>query len=150
MRCSVATLLQLDYEEVPNFTNRAWHKTLKHFLRDHGYDYDYYVLWNPNVGYLEQPTAWCFLRDVERDPNDFFPNIRPEYGVNGLFLATVYSSKYTDPNEHPISHLHAVLCDSNFNIVFDPNPEYKGIIRYPYAELIGYNGIRDIHCIRRI
>lgn len=150
MRCAVATLLQLDYEVVPDFVNRAWHETLKSFMKDHGYDYDYDVLWNPNVGYLEQPTAWCFTKDVERDPNDFFPRIRPDYGVDGLFIATVYSPKYTDPNEHPISHLHAVLCDVDFNIIHDPNPEYKGIVSYPYSQLIGYNGIRSIDIVRKI
>lgn len=150
MKCSVATLLQLNYEDVPDLCNAAWHKTLKMFMREHGYDYDYDVIWNPNVGYLENPTAWCFMKDPERDPVDFFPNLKQEYGVNGLFLATVYSPKYTNPNEHPMSHLHAVLCDIDFNIIHDPQPEYKGILHYPYSQIIGYNGIRSIEIIRKI
>lgn len=150
MRCSVATLLQLDYEDVPDLCHTAWQRTLKMFLNEHGYDYDFDMLWNPNIGYLESPTAWCFMKDIERDPADFFPNLKEEYGVNGLFLATVYSPKYTNPNEHPVSHLHAVLCDIDFNIIHDPQPEYKGILHYPYSQIIGYNGIRSIDIIRKI
>jgi len=144
MRCSVATLLQLDYEVVPDFINNGWHKTLALFMKDHGYLYDYDYVWNPNVGYLEQPTAWCFINEPERDVIDFFPNLTSNHAINGLYLATVYSPKYTNPNEPPIAHTHAVLCDKDFNVIHDPNPEYKDIKCYPYSKLIGYNGIREV------
>ena len=62
----------------------------------------------------------------------------------------VYSPKYTNPNEHPIDHLHSVLCDINFNIVFDPQPEYAKVVNYPYSRLIDYNGIRSIDIIRKL
>ena len=56
---------------------------------------------------------------------------------------------YTDACEHPMAHLHQVICDARLNIVFDPNPNYKEIIEYPYAQLIGYNGIRTIDTIKK-
>ena len=71
-------------------------------------------------------------------------------GIDGLFLASVYSPKYTSANEHPIDHLHSVLCDIDFNIVFDPQPVYEKVVNYPYSRLIGYNGIRSIDIIRKI
>lgn len=70
-------------------------------------------------------------------------------GLDGLFLASVYSPKYTNAEEHPIAHLHSVLCDVNFNVVFDPQKAYSGIVRYPYSGIIGYNGIRGIDSVRR-
>ena len=77
-------------------------------------------------------------------------SIKPEYGIDGLFMASVYSPKYTTPNEHPMNHLHSVLCDINFNIVFDPNQEYEKVINYPYSKIIGYNGIRGIDIIKKL
>ena len=52
--------------------------------------------------------------------------------------------------EHPIDHLHSVLCDFDFNIVFDPQPEYAKVVNYPYSKLIGNNGIRSIDIIKKI
>lgn len=43
-----------------------------------------------------------------------------------------------------------VLCDFDFNIVFDPQPEYAKVVNYPYSKLIGYNGIRSIDIIKKI
>lgn len=87
---------------------------------------------------------------MQRQLSRFFAYSSVKYGIDGLFLASVYSPKYSDPNEHPMSHLHAVICDKNFNIVFDPNPNYDGILCYPYSKLIGYNGIRAIDTFNKL
>ena len=97
----------------------------------------------------ENPTANVFENKSAHIPSTF-KAITPDMGINGLFMASVYSPKYTNPNEHPIDHLHSVLCDINFNVVFDPQPAYYNVKNYPYSKLIGYNGIRSIDIIRKL
>ena len=45
---------------------------------------------------------------------------------------------------------HAVLIDNNFNIVHDPNPNYKGILKYPLADILGYNGIIKVDGFKKM
>ena len=150
-KCVIASILDLEYEEVPHFIEMGddWLVEAQKFFREHGYDYTGRELFNPNVMYLEDPTT-----NVWEDKNAYeectFNALKPEYGINGLFMAGVYSPKYTKPNEHPIDHLHSVLSDINFNIVFDPQPEYEKVKNYPYSRLINYNGIRSIDIIKKI
>lgn len=150
-KCAIASILDLEYEDVPHFVDMGedWLLEAQKFFREHGYDYSGKELHNPNVMYLENPTnnVW---EDKFAYEECTFKAIKPEYGINGLFMAGVYSPKYTNPNEHPINHLHSVLCDIDFNIVFDPQPEYEKVKNYPYSRLIGYNGIRSIDIIRKI
>ena len=40
---------------------------------------------------------------------------------------------------------HAVVINKNFEIVFDPNREYKNIKEYPASDKLGYNGIKNIY-----
>ena len=149
-KCSICTLLGVDYEKAPNFVEHEnWHQLAQEFLMKHGYKFTYEVLYNPLLSYLENPTYECF-KAYERDPKYGFYQLQPEWGINGLFLASVYSPKYTNPNEHPANHTHSVLCDANYRIIHDPQPEYQGILQYPYAKLIGFNGIRTIEVIRKI
>lgn len=150
-KCSICSLLELDYDNVPNFVEygNEWFIKAYNFLEKLGYELYSETLWNPNIHYLENPTECCFQDNgIAKDYS--LDALKPEHGINGLFLAGVYSPKYTNPNEHPIKHLHSVLCDSNFNIVFDPQKNYENIKTYPYAKLIGYNGIRTIDTIRKI
>jgi len=101
------------------------------------------------VAFLEDPT-WNVWENVWPVDHCTFNALTPDMGINGLFLASVYSPKYTNAAEHPIDHLHSVLCDFDFNIVFDPQPEYAKVVNYPYSKLIGYNGIRSIDIIKKI
>ena len=87
---------------------------------------------------------------MQRRLSQSFAYSSVKYDIDGLFLAAVYSPGYSNPNEHPMSHLHAVICDINYNIVFDPNPKYKDILCYPYSKLIGYNGIRTIDTFNKL
>ena len=150
-KCTICTLLGLDYDEVPNFIEygNEWFEMGMDVFKQHGYKLTGRMLYNPKLSFLENPThnVW---EDTECVEDMTLKAIKPEYGVNGLFLASVYSPKYTNPNEHPIDHLHSILCDINFNIVFDPQPEYEKVINYPYSKLIGYNGIRCIDIIKKI
>lgn len=149
-KCCVCTLLGLSYDEVPNFIEYGdhWWVMMCKFFADKGYIIGEPSFTNPNVPALENPVAECF-KNNDTPYNATLKALKNEYGVNGLFMASVYSPKYTNPNEHPIDHLHAVLCDVNFNIVFDPQKSYINIIKYPYADLIGYNGIRGIDTVRK-
>jgi hypothetical protein len=72
-------------------------------------------------------------------------NISKYEGVNGFFYASVHSPKY-----YKEGIFHAVVCNKNLEIVHDPNPENKGIDFYPYANNIGYNGIRQIWIFEKI
>ena len=147
-KCSVCTLFGLGYDEVPNFIEYGdywWVMTAK-FFADRGYIIGEPYLLNPNVPSLENPTGGCFNENFV-EYNGTLKNLKTKHGINGLFMATVYSPKYTNPSEHPIDHLHSVLCDINFNVVFDPQKKYEGIVKYPYADIIGYNGIRGIDTI---
>lgn len=153
-KCCICSLLELDYEDVPNFIELGdnwWLEAYKLFEK-FGYELGSCTLMNPNVRYLENPTGFIKkeLCDIEVPDSLFLPSIKKEDGIDGLFLASVYSPKYSNPNEHPIAHLHSVICDINFNVVHDPQPEYKDIANYPYAQIIGFNGIRAIDTIRRI
>jgi len=61
-------------------------------------------------------------------------------GIGGLFYGTVYSPKYFDESAESQT-THAVLIDTECNVVFDPNPEYAGLESYPIAGEIGHNGV---------
>lgn len=150
-KCAIASLLDLDYEEVPHFIEMGedWLLEAIRFFEEHGYYYSGAELYNPNIAFLENPQ-FNLYEDNCMAESCTFKALKPEYGINGLFLAGVYSPKYTNPNEHPIEHLHSVLCDIDFNIVFDPQPEYENVKNYPYSKLIGYNGIRSIDIITKI
>lgn len=152
-KCAVCSLFGLDYEAVPNYSelygSGEWFILASKFFKELGYEYCADTLWNPNVHFLESPTDCCFY-DRAVDPGHTLDAITPECGVDGLFLASVYSPGLSNPNEHPMSHLHAVICDINFNIVFDPNPNYQNVLCYPYSKLIGYNGIRAIDTFNKL
>ncbi len=148
-KCAICTLLGLEYDDVPNYIEHEnWLELAMATFDEHGYNMTGRELFNPNVMYLENPTD-----NIREDKKAYEPctldAITPDMGINGLFLAGVYSPNYTTPNEHPIEHLHSVLCDINFKIVFDPQKEYEDVINYPYSKLIGYNGIRSIDIITK-
>lgn len=152
LKCCICSLFELDYDDVPNFVEYTrWYEMLVEFLKVRGYEIRYEYLHNTNTHYLENPTAYCFETSnfVEEYSIERLKE-SPEFGINGLFLASVYSPKFTSVYDHPIAHLHQVICDADCNIVFDPNPEYKGIIEYPYARLIGHNGIRAIDALLKL
>lgn len=139
MQAAIASLFEKSLEEVPNFKalKEMWFSAIYEFVEKQGYEFEG-TLYN-NKLYLKNKLH------VEGN-NDRFPEIKEMTGVNGFFFATVYSPKYYNPNdESPATH--AVIIDKNFNIVHDPNPNYKDIINYPEVDVVGYNGIINIFMI---
>lgn len=149
-KCCIASLLELDYDEVPNFVEQEdWFGAAIDFCKEHGYDFAYREYFNPNLNYLEYPTYGCF-KPWNLDGIYRLDKLGREEGIDGLFLAGVYSPRYTNAEEHPMRHLHSVIIDKDCNIVFDPQKEYEGILEYPYSRIIGYNGIRDVMVITKL
>lgn len=151
-KCCIATILGLDYDDVPNFVefegDRWWTEAVE-FFKKHGYEFGEVTLENPNVHFLENPTENVYM-DLICSPEHSIERLTMDDGIDGMFMACVYSPKYTTPEEHPIEHLHSVLCDIDFNIVHDPQKEYEQVVNYPYSRLIGFNGIRSIDVLRKI
>jgi hypothetical protein len=138
MQAAVASLLSLNLDDVPHFRvmgKDEWFQALVELLNTHGFDYA--GLWlNPrDLGSMGVDTP---IRDMSP-------------GVNGYYYAAVYSPRYFDPHDfmkkdiQPITH--AVIIDADFNIVHDPNPEYKGWKEYPLAHRIGKNGVKYAYLI---
>lgn len=150
-KAAICSLLELDYDKVPNFVeHNDWLSLAIDVFKEQGYKFGEKWLYNPNIRYLENPTDDCFDGPINISKTHSLNGLKLTDGINGLFLASVYSPKYTNLNDHPADHLHSVICNYNFDIVFDPQPEYQNIKFYPYSSLIGYNGIRDIICINKI
>ena len=137
MKCAIATLFKLKYEDVPHFIEHDdWHKIYRDFLVTQGYSW-----------YGERTNSRCFGHCGE--PNSIKQHLESEEGVGGLFYATVYSPKYYNrADDRPSTH--AVLVDKELNIVFDPNPEYQDIEEYPEAKWIRYNGIVSVDIFKKI
>jgi len=98
-QAAIASLLELDLMDVPNFImheNRGYEYTIFGFLRSRGYD----------VTYIDKgKNSTEFLKKVAKFDN----------GLNGYFYASVNSQTFEDTT-------HAVIVDSDLNIVHDPNP----------------------------
>lgn len=82
-KCSICTLLGVDYEEAPNFVEHEnWHQLAQEFLMKHGYKFTYEVLYNPLLSYLENPTHECFKRMKEIQSTASI-----NYSLNGVLTA---------------------------------------------------------------
>lgn len=107
MKCAIATLIGLNYDDVP------------HFLK------------------FESPNSeYSTIADLQKCS-----------GINGLFYASVFSPKYYKEEDgfEGYQITHAVLINKNYEIVFDPNPNYKDLKKYPASEQLGYNGIKTVY-----
>lgn len=137
LRATIASLLELPLEEVPHFVEHDdYFGVLCDFMSKHGYEYSNYAI-NPN-------------RDMEQSVKETYEHFNGELweggSVGGFYEATVYSPKlYT--KEKPVCH--AVVIDKHFNIVHDPNPNYKGV-KYPEQDEIGYNGVIGVTMWRKV
>lgn len=99
MQATIASLFELELDEVPHFLleeNEGVFGMLK-FLLNRGYD----------------P---CYINRREEYDTEFMKKIAKfDGGVNGYFYASVPSQTFSDVS-------HAVVVDSDLNIVHDPNP----------------------------
>jgi hypothetical protein len=150
MQAAVATLFDMKLEEVPHFLTFGdkWFSEFYQFIKDSGYGY-YGIFYNKNYNRLCNPKSECFEKRHNYRPNMLTLNNLIKYGgVNGYFYAGVLSPKYFDLTEN-FNKSHAVIIDLNCNVVHDPNPDYKTILKYPLADLLKYNGIIDVYDIRK-
>lgn len=147
MRACICTLLGIDDSNIPNFIEGDYQKLLSKTLKDNNCN-DKGMLWNPNLSYFNNPTECCFS-EIKQLDHLLLNCIREYEGINGLFVASVFSPKYFNYSDRGIHQTHAVIIDKNFNIVHDPNPEYENILEYPLARLIKYSGVRNVYLIER-
>lgn len=146
MQAAIASLFDDEYENVPPFIELGDNmgKAFDEYLESKGYVCDN-DLHNIKWGILLHPTDECKEESKYYEPCILKPE-NMGCGVNGYFYCSVLSPKYFSW-EH--MGTHAVICDKDFNIVNDPNPEYKGIKSYPLASIIGFNGIIGVYNIRK-
>lgn len=134
MKCAIATLLGLDYEEVPHFLHfESPNTVMANFMMSKGYEYEGCLYNYPGSEY----STIHQLSECD--------------GVNGLFYASVFSPKYYKEENGIKGHQigHAVLINKNFEIVFDPNPAYESLEKYPASDEMGYNGINNVYIFNK-
>lgn len=102
MQAVVASLFEYSLDEIPNFIEFDGVKDtssqfeLIKFLRSKGYDY-------------------CYINRKTEDTTEFLKEIAKfDGGINGYFYASVPSQTFEGVS-------HAVIIDSNLNVVHDPN-----------------------------
>jgi len=100
MQAVIASLLELNLEEVPNFIEYGdkWYNVFDKFINEYGYCPNYIV------GGID-----C-LQNVANFDN----------GVNGYFFGSVNSQTFE-------GIMHAVIVDKFMNIVHDPNPNERAL-----------------------
>jgi len=149
---SVASILGLELDEVPALSpDDAQMRNLIDFMNKSGYEYkgslfnkNYWILQHPNSVYCFENTEWYEPQILTKE------KLSKEEGINGLFLAVVYSPKFSNFRYSGERGTHQVIVDKDLNIVHDPNKGYKDIIRYPLADLLGLNGIVYIEIFEKL
>lgn len=141
-RCVIASILELEYEDMPvvDTADEKYREKITLFLAERDV-YMNWHLWNGNL--FENTSSMVSFKELQNHP-----------GIDGLFLGTVASPKYYNPTQSAyvnvmMGRAHAVVINHNFEIVFDPNPMYQDLKKYPYADEIGYNGLVCVELIRR-
>lgn len=135
LKAAIASLMDEDYENVPHFISfgERWWSELYSYLKLKGYR-GKIDLYNPVI-WPDTLPEWSLARLKEFE------------GIDGVFYATVCSPKY-NPNGELSGVTHAVLVDSDFNVVHDPNPANVDV-RYPLHDDI-YKGIRQVEIFEKI
>ena len=141
MQAMYASLFELELEEVPNFSlwwnenppdDRHWSQVEWDFIKKQGYS-EGRTLYNPNC----RPNG-ISQRDKNKVLKEYcLEAVKEHNGVKGCFYASVLSPIFYKND----GGTHCILVDNNFNIVHDPNPEYRGLTEYPLSEKNGYKGI---------
>jgi hypothetical protein len=106
MQALIASLFELKLKEVPEFIRfqERWFFVMKKFFKDHGYN---------NVTYIN--------RNAKNDTELLKKVARYDGGINGYFYASVPSQTFGD------SIGHAVVVDTDLNIVHDPAPSQSSM-----------------------
>lgn len=150
MQAVFASLLNLRLEDVPHFITYENHmEVLFNFLSENGYKQDT-LIHNMKFQRLFHDNEDCFNKVKYYNPQVLTKQKLIKHGgVDGFFYAGVISPKYGHI-DNKWYYQHAVIIDTNMNIVHDPNPEYSNLLKYPLADIIGFNGIVDVTMIKKI
>ncbi len=137
MRAAIASLFEMKYEDVPNFSEEEKRTE---------------SLWNliHKKGFKRNGMLHNHINKNKIVKEFFIGELHKHSGINSYFYASVYSPKYFDKEEfekYGTASTHAVIIDKDYNIVHDPNPANKIGIVYPMSEELGYNGIINITLI---
>jgi hypothetical protein len=146
MQAAIASLFDEELTNVPNFIEFPhWFDEMNKFANSKGYNFEE-ILYNKKWMRLNNPKYNCFGKP-DINLSFWYPNMTEYKGVDGFFFARVCS-----PNlfswEHP--KYHAVIMNKYFDIVHDPNPEYKGILNYPFSDIIEHNGITNVFVLEKV
>lgn len=148
LQAATASLFELPLESVPHFISFGddWFKMYYEFLWSLGYEHSHFA-YNPYYEKLkgEVLDEKHFNRAEERWKNHLQETKKLD-SVDGLFLATVCSPKYFSLEDKQFT-THAVLVNTNMEIVFDPNKDYTGLKKYPYADELGSNGVTTVYVV---
>lgn len=133
MKCTIATLLGLEYEDVPHFLEfENPISEMVDFMAEKGLEYE-----------------GC-LYNYPKSEYSTINKLKNSDGINGLFYASVFSPKYFKKEDGPEAYqiTHAVLINKNYEIVFDPNLDYQNINSYPASDYLGFNGINNVYLFK--
>ncbi len=115
MRCTLATILDLDYEKVPDLAGidtdgGPWFAVMWKFLSDNGFEF---------VGTYSNANGPLDFEDLRsRCP-----------GVNGLYMGFGPSPRFEGVT-------HAVVIDGQGQIVHDPHPSRAGVLALTGVDMI--------------
>lgn len=121
MQAAIASLFELNLEDVPHFLEAGdnWWK-------------DFDRIFKEQTG--NDPTYINRRQDEKID--GVLNAARLDGGINGYFYASVKSRTFPDVN-------HAVIVDTNLNVVHDPNPNGKALSLTP-DDILGIYITKDI------
>lgn len=119
MQAAVASLFDLELDEVPNFIEHEnGNGSVLQYMYRKGYDA-------------------CYINRYRHDTTEFLQKIAHfDGGVNGYFYASVQSQTYDDV-------YHAVVIDMDLNIVHDPNPNQLAMKLTP-DDVKNFIGMKDM------
>ena len=150
-RCCVATLLNKTYEEVPDFNTASWLEDLSDYLWNNGSDLETVLKNKTFYDNLCSVKLGCFDKNDKLKVTKALSKRKLSkldgYVVKNrkLFLGLVLSANFYDDLSAPSDQIkHMVICDSDCQIVFDPSVNGKDIVKYPFANIIGYSGLVSV------
>lgn len=116
MQAAIASLLEIELSEVQNYKELGceWFEEMCKTMRSHGYQFD---------------STLNAAHDLTK--------LKNEIGIKGYFYATVRSIMHPDV-------FHAVVIDSDCNIVHPVNQAYEGITKFKQDSEQEINGIRNV------
>lgn len=120
MQAAVASLFELPLEEVPNFIEHGtdWFQIMYSFFKERGHDI-------------------CYINRNGRHETELLKRVAKfDGGVNGYLYASVQSQTFPDV-------YHAVVIDTDLNIVHDPNPNQLAMRLTP-DDILDFISVKDM------